>query len=269
MNKRIFIFLFFFLPVAAFSQVDSVFRFEREWGNQIADFFVDALGNVYILGKNAELKKIDANGDSVGIFNAVKRYGQLYSIDVTNPLKVLLYYRDFGTVLSLDRFLSVRSTLDLRKQNIFQARAVGLAYDNNIRVFDELDGKLKRIGEDGKLILQTSDLRLVFDTLPTPDFITDQDGLVYLYDTTRGAYLFDYYGALKTRIPFTGWRDFMVVAKTLYGRKENEMLKYEPGTLDLKHIKIPEQFQSATRIRITQQKLYVLQNGILKIFSIK
>jgi hypothetical protein len=251
------------------TQVDSVFRFERDWGSQVVDFSVDALGNVYILSKNDQLKKVDANGDSVAVFNAVKRYGQLYSIDVTNPLKILLYYKDFGTVLTLDRFLSVRNTLDLRRQNIFQAKAVGLAYDNNIWVFDEQDGKLKRLAEDGKLILQTNDLRLVFDTLPSPDFITDQDGLVYLYDINRGAYLFDYYGALKSRIPFTGWRDFMVAAKTMYGRRDNEILKYEPGSLVLKQINIPSAFQSATRIRVTQLKLYVLNNGVLSVYSMK
>jgi len=256
------------IPILGFTQVDSVFKFEREWGNQIVDFSVDALGNLYILSKNDQLKKIDARGDSVAVFNAVKRYGQLYSIDVTNPLKILLYYKDFGTVLTLDRFLSVRNTLDLRRQNIFQVKAVGLAYDNNIWVFDEQDGRLKRLAEDGKLILSTNDLRLVFDTLPSPDFITDQDGLVYLYDADRGVYLFDYYGALKSRIPFTGWRDFMVAAKTIYGRKENEMLKYEPGSLDLKHIRIPTQFQSATRIRITQQKLYILDSGVLSVYSL-
>ncbi len=266
--KRYAVILLCFIPVLGLAQVDSVFKFEREWGNQIVDFSVDALGNLYILSKNDQLKKIDAKGDSVAAFNAVKRYGQLYSIDVTNPLKVLLYYKDFGTVLTLDRFLSVRNTLDLRRQNIFQAKAVGLAYDNNIWVFDELEGKLKRLTEDGKLILATNDLRLVFDTLPSPDFITDQDGLVYLYDANRGVYLFDYYGALKSRIPFTGWRDFMVAAKTIYGRKENEMLKYEPGSLDLKHVRIPTQFQSATRIRITQQKLYVLNNGVLSVYSV-
>jgi hypothetical protein len=263
------ILLFGILPLQGRSQVDSVFRFEREWGNQIVDFSVDALGNIYILSKNDQLKKIDAKGDSVAVFNAVKRYGQLYSIDVTNPLKVLLYYKDFGTVLTLDRFLSVRNTLDLRKENIFQAKAVGLAYDNNIWVFDEQEGKLKRIAEDGKLILQTNDLRLVFDTLPSPDFITDQDGLVYLYDFAKGVYLFDYYGALKTRIPFTGWRDFMVAEKTIYGRKDNDMLKYEPGSLDLKQIKIPQAFQAASRIRVTAQKLYVLENGILRIYSMR
>lgn len=269
MKKQMIILLLFSIPTLGFGQVDSVFRFEREWGTQIVDFAVDALGNVYILSKNDQLKKIDAKGDSVAVFNAVRKYGQLYSIDVTNPLKVLLYYKDFGTVVTLDRFLSVRNTLDLRRQNIFQVKAVGLAYDNNIWLFDELDGKLKRLGEDGRLILQTNDLRLVFDTLPSPDFITDQDGLVYLYDAARGVYLFDYYGGLKSRIPFTGWRDFMVAAKTIYGRKDNEILKYEPGSLDLKRIKIPEQFQSAARIRVTQQKLYILQDGILKIYQLK
>ena len=262
------ILLLCFFPILGLSQVDSVFKFEREWGNQIIDFSVDALGNLYILSKNDQLKKVDVKGDSVAVFNAVKRYGQLYSIDVTNPLKILLYYKDFGTVLTLDRFLSVRNTLDLRRQSIFQVKAVGLAYDNNIWVFDEQDGRLKRLAEDGKLILATNDLRLIFDTLPSPDFITDQDGLVYLYDTNRGVYLFDYYGALKSRIPFTGWRDFMVAAKTIYGRKENEMLKYEPGSLNLKHVRIPTQFQSATRIRITQQKLYVLDNGVLSVYSV-
>jgi hypothetical protein len=255
------------MTLPLYAQVDSVFRFERELGNQIVDFSVDALGNLYIVSKNDQLKKIDANGDSVAVFNAAKRYGQLFSIDVTNPLKILLYYKDFATVLTLDRFLSVRNTLDLRRQNIFQVKAVGLAYDNNIWVFDEQEGKLKRLAEDGKLILQSNDLRLLFDTLPSPDFIADQDGLVYLYDLNRGVYLFDYYGALKTRLPFIGWNDFMVAAKTLYGRRDNQMLKYEPGSLILKQIDIPPKFRSASRIRITQKRLYVLDDGILSIYS--
>jgi len=264
-----YIWLLLVLPFSSAAQVDSVFSFERDWGNQIVDFTVDNLGNLYILGKNDELKKIDANGDSVGVFNAVKRYGQLYSIDVTNPLKILLYYKDFGTVLTLDRYLSIRNTLDLRRQNLFQVKAVGLAYDNNIWVFDEQEGKLKRVGEDGKLISQSNDLRQLFDTLPSPDFITDQDGLVYLYDSARGAFIFDYYGTLKSRVPLLGWRDFTVAAKTMYGRKEKELLKYQPGSLNLQQVKLPATFFSASRIRITPQRLYILNNGILQAYAIR
>ena len=263
------IILLFALGFSSKAQVDSVFRFESEFGNEILDFTVDNLGNLYIVGKNLQLKKVAPNGDSIAVFNAMKRYGQLYSIDVTNPLKILLYYKDFGTVLSLDRFLSIRNTLDLRKQNLFQVKAVGLAYDNNIWVFDEVEGRLKRISEDGKVIEQSTEFRLLFDSLPSPEFISDQDGLVYLYDKQKGAYIFDYYGALKNRIALTGWTDFTVAAKSMYGRKDFNLMKYEPGTLDLREMKMPPAIINATRIRIANNKIYALSNGILSAYSIR
>ena len=55
-------------------------------------------------------------------------------IDATNPLKILVYYREFTTIIELDRFLNIVNTIDLRNQNILQAKAVGLAYDNNVWV---------------------------------------------------------------------------------------------------------------------------------------
>ena len=262
--------LFFILTTIAFfrapAQVDSVFQFDREYSREVVDFNVDNLGNLYILDKADRLKKYNSNGDSVAVFNAVKRFGQLYSIDVTNPLKILLYYKDFGTVLSLDRFLAIRNTIDLRRLNLFQVRSVGLAYDNNIWVFDEQEGKLKRLTEDGRVIQQTNDLRLIFDTLPSPSQIIDQNGLVYLYDPVRGIYVFDYYGTLKTRVPFTAWNDFMVVAGTIYGRKSGVLIKFQPSTLDFREQALPPFMQNSNRVRISQNKMYVLVNGSLKTY---
>ncbi len=74
----------------------------------------------------------------------VKRYGKIYSIDASNPLKILVYFRDFATIVVLDRLLTVRNTIDLRKQNIYQAQAVATSYDGNIWVYDELESKLKK-----------------------------------------------------------------------------------------------------------------------------
>ena len=47
------------------------------------DFTVDNLGNYYLLSKNNQLKKINAKGDSIGLFNDVRRYGKLFSIDAS------------------------------------------------------------------------------------------------------------------------------------------------------------------------------------------
>ena len=243
------------------------FPLEKRFEGGITDFTVDNLGNIYLLYKTEQLKKLSPAGDSIAVFSAIRRYGQLYSMDVTNPLKIILYYKDFGTVVALDRLLNVRNTIDLRRLNIFQAKAVGLAYDNNVWVFDEQDGKLKKISEEGKIVDQTNDLRQLFDSLPSPDRLIDQERLVYLYDSTKGIYIFDYYGALKNRVRLYNWKDVAVVGKSIYGRNNTHLLKYDGSALDMQEIPMPAAWRGASRIVITPRKIYVLANGVLEIYA--
>lgn len=246
----------------------GAFPLEKRYEGVITDFTVDNLGNLYLIYNTDQIKKLSPKGDSVGVFNATRRYGQLYSMDVTNPLKIILYYKDFGTVVALDRLLNERNRIDLRRMNIFQVKAVGLSYDNNIWIFDELDGRLKRISEEARVIDQTNDLRLAFDSLPSPDQLIDQDKMVYLYDSTKGVYMFDYYGGLKNRVRLLGWRDVVVLDKSIYGRNDRYLLKYDAGTLNIQEIPIPAAWRSARRIHITPRKIYVLNNGLLEIYSV-
>jgi len=233
------------------------------------DFSVDNLGNIYVINRDNQLKKLSPKGDSLAVFNDVRRYGNIGSIDVTNPLKILVYYRDFTTIIELDRFLNLINTIDLRTQNILQAKAVGLAYDNNIWVFDELDARLKRIGDDGTLVDQSTDFRQLFDSLPDPVSVLDRDGLVYLYDTARGVYIFDHYGTLKTHLDFSGWKDFNVIGKNLLGRSAHKFYRYQQGTLNLQEEAIPVAYLGASRIHITPTVIYVLKKTGLEVYSRK
>ncbi|HVS95248.1 MAG TPA: hypothetical protein VHE54_02150 [Puia sp.] len=243
------------------------FRLTLTLAQDIVDFTVDNLGNLYILNSGNQLKKIGPKGDSLAVFNDVRRYGKIASVDATNPLKILVYYREFTTVIELDRFLNIVNTIDLRKQNILQARAVGLAYDNNVWVFDQLDAVLKRIGDDGSLVDQTTDFRQLFDSVPDPAVIRDQGGLVYLYDPAKGVYIFDHYGALKTHLDLRGWEDFDVIGNNLLGRDDRNFFRYQPGTLDMKEQPIPAAYRGALRIRITPNAVYVLKKTGLEVYS--
>lgn len=249
------------------SRTDSFFILQQKIAGEFTDFTVDNLGNIYVLSQTGQLKKMGPAGDSIAVFNNVRQYGKVHFIDVTNPLKVLLYFKDFGTVVTLDRFLNTRSTLDLRRRQLFQVKSIGQAYDNNIWVFDELESKLKRVGEDGRLIDQSTDFRLIFDSMPSPSFIVDQNKLVYLYDVNKGVYLFDYYGAFKNRIRFTGWIDFSVINNTLFGRDAGMLYRYEPGTLNLRQYPIPAAMQNARKIKIMPGNLYLLRDKQLEIYS--
>src|SRR5260221_4825021 len=211
MKKALNILLFFFVPLSCINaQTGSTFKLVKTISGDIVDFTVDNLDNIYLLNSRNQLKKLNANGDSIAIFNDVKKFGQAALVDASNPLKVLLYYKDFSTIVVLDRFLNIRNSIDLRKQNIFQVKAIGQSYDNKIWLYDEVESKLKKIDEDGKLLLETPDFRQLFGQTPSPQKIFDEDKYVYLYDSLQGIFVFYYYCTLKNNLLIAHWDNLKV-----------------------------------------------------------
>ena len=158
---------------------DSLFRLDRTIEYPIESFTVNNLGELYILNTNNQLKKLDGNGDSVGVFNMVTKYGKLSYVEAQNPWKTILYYKNFSTIVLLDKYLNVLTSINLRKENIFNVDAVTTSYDNNIWLYDDRDSKLKKIDDAGKVLLETVEFRLLFDSVPSPVKIIDRDGFIY------------------------------------------------------------------------------------------
>jgi hypothetical protein len=248
-------------------QSESSFVLSKTLEADIVDFTVDNLGNIYLLSKGNQLKKLDPKLDSVAVYNAVSRYGNIDYIDATNPLKILLFYKDFSTIVTVDRFLNIINTIDLRSQNIFQVKAIGLAYDNNIWLFDELDANLKRIGDDGTLINQSTDFRQLFDTIPDPTTIIDRGDFVYLYDSLHGVYVFDHYGSLKNHVQLKDWLDFTVIDKNLLGRNDSYFFKYQLSTLNIEQQRMTDAYRNAIKIKIVPGSIYVLRKNVLNIYT--
>ena len=257
------------IPVASTAQTDSAFKFLKSIPGEFSYFNVDNLDNIYLITNNNQLKKLNDAGDSVAVFNDVKRYGNPSSVDVTNPLKVLLYYKNYSTVVMLDRLLTVRNTINFRKQNIFYVNNITLSYDNYIWLFDEEDFKLKKIDEEGKLLQATIDWRMLFDTVPSPVKIIDRDNFVYLYDPEKGFYIFDYYGGFKNRLVFLNWSNVEVNSNTVYGFSKNNLYSYQLKMLNLKEYKLPGFFGNATSIKVMNGKVYLLRESRIDIYQIK
>ncbi len=251
------------------AQADTIFRQLRHIKGDITAFAVDNLDNIYLLNSFGQLKKLNEKGDSVAVFNDIKRYGEATLIDVSNPLKVLLYYRDFATIVVLDRLLNVRASIDLRKQNIFQVKAVALSYDSKIWLYDEMDSKLKKVDDDGKVLQETPDFRQLFGAAPTPLRIFDQDKYVYLYDPEQAVFVFDYYGALKNKILITRWQNFRISGKYIFGSSGENLYRYEIPTFRYDEWKIPASIRQARQFDFSSSRLYVLQKDGIEIYNLK
>ena len=259
----------FLLSLSCMAQSDTIFQHLRTLKGDIVSFTIDNLDNIYILNSRNQVRKYNSNGDSVAIYNDVKKFGQATLIDVSNPLKILLYYKDFATVVMLDRFLNSVNSIDLRKQNILQAKAIGQSYDNKIWVYDELENKLKKVGEDGKLLQETPDFRLLLGAAPSPIKIFDENRYVYVYDSIYGVYVFDYFGALKNNIMIDHWQNFKVAGKYIFGSKSDTLFRYEISSFRYDEWKMPEQICQSKAFNFSSSRLYALKNDAIEIYSIR
>lgn len=247
----------------------SPFTFQKTIDYPIASFSVNNLGELYIINTNNQLKKLNERGDSIGVFNQVTKYGKLAYVDAQNPWKTILFYKKYSNIVLLDKYLNVLTSINLRRQNIFGVTAVASSYDSKIWLFDEQENKLKKIDDDGRILMETVDFRQLFDSVPSPTIIQDRDGFVYLYDPKKGIYIFDYYGTLKNRIPFLNWKDIAVIGKNIYGFDDNYLYRYSLGSLDVKSFLLPPAFKSYSSLKIAGNKIYFLKDDKLNVYSLQ
>jgi hypothetical protein len=259
--------IIFSFSIALTNAQDTSFRLIRSFKGEIADAAIDNLDNVYVLTNTNQLKKYNNNGDSMAVYNNVRQYGKVAAIDVSNPLKVLLFYKDFSSIIILDRLLGVRSTLDLRRNNLLQVTAIGLSYDNNIWAFDAYDNKLKKIDEQGKVLSETPDLRTVFNQGLSPLQIIDHNKQVYLYDPAMGVFVFDNYGTFKRKIPITGWASVDVSDKYIMGINSQSLQSYNISTLLQAQQKFPGNFTPYYSYHVSNNRLLALAKEGLFIYG--
>lgn len=250
-------------PFKNFKLVDSV-------GITIKDFTTDNLGNIFLVNEDQQVKKLNDKLDSIAVYNDIRRYGDLAHIDASNPLKVLLYYQDFLTIVVLDRLLNVRNTVDLRQSDILQCSAITNSYDNNIWLFDELDNKVKKIDESGKRLLESADFRVLFDAPPHPQRLEDFNKYLYAYDSAKGLLVMDYYGSYKKLVPLKTLKNIQGVDKGIFATDKNGLLYMEPDWLEPKTFPVTQAMQillKAKKVRFFAQRCYALHNGKVYVYQ--
>lgn len=178
-------------------------------------FEVDESGSIYLLTSGGQLKKYNANFDSLSVFNEVRRYGKLHTIHTQQTLRTYLYFNNFNVVLILDRLMQIVQRIDLRKLNLFQVNAVCPSYDNQLWIFDEQNSRIKKIRLDGSIAFESTDLRLVFAEKLSPVKMIEHQGHLYLLDAEQGIYVFDYYGGFKEKIDVSNIKQFQSLGNDL------------------------------------------------------
>jgi hypothetical protein len=214
MHNALLIFLFFLIPP---DRQVIIARF---------DFFVaDNLGNVYTV-KNEELCKFLPNGKLHARYSNL-RLGNISFVDVSNPLKILLYYRDFQQIVFLDNQLSVNSNpVSLERLGLEQAELVCISNNNSFWVYNKQNNELLRYDETGKRIASTGNLKQVLQSDLSPNYMVEHNGFLFLNSPATGIYVFDMFGAFSKVISVKGLGYFQPEENVIFFQKDTALCSY-------------------------------------------
>ncbi|PPK85190.1 hypothetical protein CLV84_2082 [Neolewinella xylanilytica] len=216
----------------------------RTLPGQIADFFLDPAGKAYYLLEDARLVTPNPLGENTYSFYD-SSLGTPDYIDVTNPFQILVYYREYGTVVVLDRTLSELDRIDLfANPSIRQPGVIARSYDNGMWVFDNWNYQLLRLNGDGEVAQQTNNLRLQLGiTAPADALFVDRNAIVLYFAPEQRMAVFTNYGKFRFWVPVPegltlSWRAPRLLAigerdHWIWTPDERELLSLGPLPADL------------------------------------
>lgn len=226
---------------------------------------LDNLGNLYIV-KDDELLKYLANGKFFARYSNLK-LGNISSVDVTNPLKLVLYYRDFQQIVFLDDQLSVNSdNVSLESLGYEQTDLVCASANNSFWIYSKQNNELLRFNESSKKIAFTGNLKQVLQTELNPNFMMEYNGLLFLNCPDNGIYVFDIFGAFSRVIGIKGLQQFQVGESILYYRQDSSLCSYNYKLLDEACKKIPGS-ATATDIRFNNRRICVVFKDSVQLYN--
>ncbi len=238
-NKIVHIFILLFL-CSSFKQ-NSSFKIAQKHQS----FKVDNLGNIYFVN-NDEVVKYNQQGKLINRYSNLQ-LGNITSIDVTNPLKIIVYYKEFQQIIFIDNQLSINSdNINLEALGFEQTDLVCASVNNSFWIFDKRNSELIRFNEQSKIVNRTGNLNLIFNKKINPNFLIEQNGNVYLNCFDSGITIFDIYGTFSKSIYIKGLTQFQVSNEFLFYQKDSVLISYNTKLFNETHQKYnkpPQQIQ--------------------------
>jgi hypothetical protein len=229
---------------------------------------VDDLGNVYVVKDKNNLVRYTENGDSSAFFRSVQN-GEIGAVDASNPLKVVVYYPQYGKAVILDRMLALKNELDLKRLNIASSTVVASSADGNLWVYDRFNSRLIKIDEQLNQVGKSNDLRQEINKVPAPVFMKEGDRKLFMSDTTLGILTFDRYGNYINTLSIYGVKYLQVFGSQILYQHGDSLFSWDITSARSDNIIIPSSGQKIINSAIVRNNLYVLYPDKLVYYKLR
>jgi hypothetical protein len=222
-------------------------------------FTTDQTGSYYEIYSN-QLIKVGKNGQRQFTYSN-NILGEITSVDVSNPMKIIVFFKDFSKVVVLDNTLTEQGgVLDLNEVSLEETSLVCTSYNNGVWYYNPIKFQLTRIEHISKSTNTSANISNILNKNIQPNFIVEYNNKVYLNDPINGVLVFDVYGTYLKTIPIYHLNTFQVKENyMLYVNKEGNIETYDFFTLEQTVFK-PIEYANVKWVRIENKNIYIVNS---------
>lgn len=227
-------------------------------------FTTDNLSNTYLI-HNEEILKYNNSGKLLLKYSN-KRFGNITTVDATNALKILLYYKDFQQLVFLDNQLSQNGdAISLENLGYEQTDLACSSFNNSFWIYNKQNNELIRFNENSQPIAKTGNLKQLLQSELKPNFMIEHNSYLYLNCPDNGIYVFDMYGTFNKIISIRNLNSFQVSNSVLYFYRDNKFCAYDTKAFEEKCLSYSDTLIKS--VRIEKDRLYLQYNDSIKVLD--
>lgn len=229
--------------------------------------YVDALGFVYTISNN-NISKFDSNGKKQHEY-CNKLFGNICQIDVSDPFRIAVFYKDFEKLVFLNNALSeLRSTINISELGIENPELVCSSSNGGFWIFDSKLQKLIYFDQNLKKQQESVSLLSISSDTAKPVSIEEKNNNIYMSLSSTGIHVFDKYGAYLKKVPLVGNCGYTIDENSISYFAENKIVKYNSKFLNEQYILLPDSLQNAKNAIVTGNILYMFNQNKIKAYNI-
>jgi len=261
MNKTINFFLFLLISSALCA---GDYNLIKRIPQKVQIYTTDHFGNSYLVS-NGNINKYDSLGNLAATFSQ-KDLGTPQSIDATDPMKILVFYRNFATIRILDNKLALQSTVDLRSIGIQQPiLACNTINQDGFWVYDENDFTIKKINNQLKVELSCLPLNKLFRDVHVT-FMLESENWIMINNPSLGVIVFDKTGDYFHTVEIRDQSVFQAQYDQLFFVKNDSINICNIGTLERNVVKLPP-MKDVLDARVEPHRVFLRKEDALEIYS--
>lgn len=222
---------------------------------------VDNFGNLFLVTPQNEVMKFSAEGKFLWNYTN-NAFGDINQIDVSDPLRVILYYPAFQQLVVLNNNLNEIIKFNFTSNPNQLITLVASANNNGYWVYDAVNREIKKLSNNFNEDLNTGNIYQRDGLNPQSNFMFNNDQYLFMNDVGNGVQIFDRFGNFYKTAVINSKKHFDVTGNEIFYLENKTLHSYNFITFENKIISTPTQSNITDMILHNQQLIILTGKGL-------